>query len=320
MAVCLMQRIDIDGIVQGVGFRPFVYRLACELGIGGSVHNTPSGVAVKASGDKEALALFIARLESDAPPMALVERVRTYPAVENDNAPDKFEIVASVHDGAKSTLISPDTTICDDCLREMYDPDNRRSRYPFINCTNCGPRYTIIRELPYERQNTTMSGFKMCPECHCEYTDPDNRRYHAQPNACPVCGPRLSLLDREGEKAADSEDDLVVTAGKLLLGGSILAIKGLGGYHLACRADSAEVVDTLRQRKRRQDKPFALMVASVERAAEICDLDHEAEKLLRVPARPIVVLPKKSGSGVAKSVAPVRRDTGLCCRIRRCTT
>ena len=310
MAGRVLQRIDVDGIVQGVGFRPFVYRLACELGIGGNVCNTPSGVTITAAGDKDSLASFVMRLERDAPPMALVERVRTGPVSEAQEIPEAFKISPSVQDGAKSTLISPDTTVCEDCLREMFDPADRRYRYPFINCTNCGPRYTIIRELPYDRSNTTMSGFTMCPECRSEYSDPDNRRYHAQPNACPVCGPRIDLLDRVGNPAA-ADSDLITVAAEYILDGAILAIKGLGGYHLACRADSEEAVDKLRKRKRRQDKPFALMVASVERAAEIVRLDSESDKLLTISAHPIVVLAHKEGNSIAPSVAPGQSGLGI---------
>ncbi|HEX6458113.1 MAG TPA: carbamoyltransferase HypF [Thermoleophilaceae bacterium] len=288
-------RARVEGTVQGVGFRPFVYRLALELGLSGHVFNDAHGVVVEAQADARAVEAFLERLAAEAPPLATVERVtvRELPL----SALSAFQIRASPAAGQPSALVSPDTATCDDCLAELFDPHDRRYRYAFINCTNCGPRFTIVRGVPYDRPLTTMAGFEMCEACRAEYEDPADRRFHAQPNACPDCGPRLSLpLER------------VVEA---LRAGAVVAVKGVGGFHLACLASDEGAVATLRSRKHREDKPFALMVRDVAAARELVEPAPEDESLLLSRARPIVLMRRRAGAPVARSVAPISPDLGL---------
>jgi len=291
-------RIQVAGVVQGVGFRPFVYRIANDYGISGRVSNNTQGVDILATGDGDSLFLFLKALKDEAPPAAVVERVDVTSSEELAGGP--FQIVASDAGGSRQVLISPDLATCDDCVRELFDEGDRRYRYPFINCTNCGPRFTIIRDTPYDRPLTSMSTFEMCPECGAEYADPSDRRFHAQPNACPACGPRAWLTDRTGTRI---EGEAAAEAARLLNEGAIVAIKGLGGFHLACDATDDEVVARLRERKRRYGKPLAVMVSGVEEARSICEVSDAEERLLTGPRRPIVLLKEKEGSTLSREVA-----------------
>ena len=297
----------IGGVVQGVGFRPFVHNLAVSLGFTGYVTNTAAGVELEVQGSSERIEEFLARLVSEAPPLALIQEMerRDLPAVAEERA---FVIQAS-QAGPRRTLISPDVAVCAACLAEMRDPGNRRHGYAFINCTHCGPRYTIIRDLPYDRPQTTMDVFHMCPACRAEYEDPGNRRFHAQPNACPVCGPRLWLADASGVEIPC--DDPVAAAAQALREGQVLAIKGLGGFHLAVDPFNEEAVRRLRGRKHREEKPLALMASDIEAAGRLAELDQAALSALAGRERPIVLAPVRPGSGVAPSVNPRNRLLGL---------
>ena len=296
----------VEGIVQGVGFRPFVYSLATRLGLGGLVGNDAGGVFIEAEGDPAAVGEFLARLESDAPPLARIERVSTRP-MEPDGSVS-FTIAPSDPAGQRRTLVSADTATCDDCLRELSDPADRRYRYPFINCTNCGPRFTIVRGVPYDRPLTTMAPFTMCERCAAEYHDPANRRYHAQPTCCPACGPALRLL---GGGGAVLPGDPLTAAAALLGDGGVLAVKGLGGYHLAVDAAREKAAAALRERKHREDKPFAIMAADLAAARALCEVDEAAADLLTSPRRPIVLMDRRPGADVAPAVAPGNRQLGI---------
>jgi hydrogenase maturation protein HypF len=299
-------QVRVDGTVQGVGFRPFVFRLAEDLALGGWVRNDERGVLCEVEGAPDRVASFLERLPAEAPPLAVVERVEA-----QDVAPTGtggFAIVASARRGPPTAPVTPDTATCDACLAELLDPADRRFRYPFINCTNCGPRFTIVRDVPYDRPRTTMAGFRMCGRCRAEYDDPRDRRFHAQPNACPACGPSVRLLDRRGLAVSG---DALAGAAAALRDGRILAVKGLGGYHLACRADDEAAVGALRARKHREDRPFALMVRDADAARALVDLRAEEEALLRSPERPIVLAPRRPGDVVAPSVASRVPELGL---------
>ena len=305
----IRRRYTVSGLVQGVGFRPFAYVTAAELALAGSVGNTVDGVVVEVEGDPDAVAEYGRRLREDAPPLAMVTSVQaTDLPVEGGTG---FTIAASGGDGPARTLASPDVAICADCLRELRDPADRRYRHPFITCTNCGPRFTIITRLPYDRDATTMAGFAMCPACRTEYEDPADRRFHAQPIACPDCGPRLDL--RTGDGATAHGEDALRAARELLAAGRIVAVKGLGGYHLACDARNAGAVAELRRRKRRGGKPFAVMVADLDAARRLVTLTPGEAELLTGIRRPIVLLPRRTGAGdgVADAVAPDNPDLGL---------
>ena len=305
-------RARVDGTVQGVGYRPFVYRLAHELGIAGLVLNDERGVLVEAEGAPDAVAQFVARLSADAPPLADVTGVGSEEIETTGQA--GFEIVASERgeqSEAPTAPVTPDSATCDECLAELGDPDDRRHRYPFLNCTNCGPRFTIVTGIPYDRPLTTMASFEMCDACRAEYDDPLDRRFHAQPNACPVCGPRARLLEGDGTEVSFDARDALRAAADDLLAGKILAVKGLGGYHLACRADDEQAVSALRARKHREDRPFALLVADVDAARALVELDAAEETLLRSRERPIVLSRRLPGAAVAESVAPRAPDLGL---------
>ncbi len=301
--------VRVEGVVQGVGFRPFVYSLATSLRLGGLVGNDVDGVFAEVEGSTEAVGTFLMRLEQEAPPLARIERVTTRRLGVTGSA--EFVIAASEPGGQRRTLVSADSSTCDDCLRELADPLNRRYRYPFINCTNCGPRFTIVRDVPYDRPLTTMSGFGMCELCAAEYLDPADRRFHAQPVCCPACGPRLSLLDAAGSPLSGS--DPVTAAAALLGSGLVLAVKGLGGYHLTVDAGNGAAAAALRARKHREDKPFAVMVADVATARLLCEVDDAAERLLTSARRPIVLLPRRRGADqlIAPPVAPGNRQLGL---------
>jgi hydrogenase maturation protein HypF len=300
------RRIAVSGIVQGVGFRPFVYSLARHYSLSGWVRNDGDGVTVEVEGAADTLDRFMVALQTEAPPLAMVEAVDW--KVIAPRREDAFRIDASRRGEQRRTLISPDVAICADCLRELFDPADRRYRYPFINCTNCGPRFTITRRVPYDRSSTTMSPFRMCPACQAEYDDPENRRFHAQPNACAACGPRVFLIGPGGTHVGS--EDPIERAAELLRAGGIVAVKGLGGYHLACDPFSSSAVEALRARKVRQDKPFALMARSVEEVRALCSVGAEEESLLSSPARPIVLLSRLDGQ-LANAVAPGQRTLGV---------
>jgi len=318
-------RIRVAGTVQGVGFRPHVYRLAHELGLDGFVLNDTSGVLVEVEGAAAGLDDFVERLSSEAPPLARIERVER--SAIPPTGEDGFRIVMSRSGGQPDQQVapvSPDMTTCDDCLAELTDPDDRRYGYPFTNCTNCGPRFTIVQGVPYDRPLTTMSRFKMCELCQAEYEDPLDRRFHAQPNACPVCGPQLVFLDAATSEPAPAPAASRPPAGAppraqaaldaalaALDAGRILAIKGLGGYHLACRADHEPAVAGLRGRKHREEKPFALMVSGVDAARRLAFVSPVEEELLTQRSRPIVIARRRPGAPVAESVAPASPDLGL---------
>ncbi len=296
----IRRRLIIAGQVQGVGFRPFVYRLAAELQLTGWVINDASGVMLEIQGGSAAVEQFRERLETQMPPLAKMEHCR-----QADIAPvageELFEIRPSAGGELTDAQVTVDTAVCDDCLRELADPGDKRHAYPFINCTNCGPRYSIIRRIPYDRPNTTMADFAMCSFCGRQYADPADRRFHAQPIACPVCGPAVWLADTKGRQIIS--DDPIVEAAGMLAAGRIVAIKGLGGFHLACRADDEHAVNRLRERKHRDAKPFALMVADIARARELCDISDAAAAMLAGPLRPIVLLPRLADAKIATSVA-----------------
>jgi hydrogenase maturation protein HypF len=303
-------RVRVQGTVQGVGFRPFVYRLAREHELAGYVLNDSRGVLLEVEGPTGALEGFLARLARDPPPLAVVERV-----LAEELAPcgeRGFQIVASARESEAQTPVTPDSATCEQCLRELFDPADRRHRYPFINCTNCGPRFTIVCGIPYDRPQTTMAGFAMCEPCRGEYENPEDRRFHAQPNACPACGPAVTLLRSDGGAIAPaSGQDSVAAAAAALRDGAILALKGIGGYHLAVRADDEDAVATLRARKHREEKPFALMAGDLDAARRLVALGAEEEKLLRSRARPIVLAPRRGGAPVARAVAPCAPELGV---------
>jgi hydrogenase maturation protein HypF len=299
--------IRVEGIVQGVGFRPYVYTLATGLGLGGFVGNDVDGVFVEVEGPSAAVTEFLRKLERDPPRLARIERVTARPITPNGDT--SFAIAASGPvTQARRTLVSADTATCADCLRELADPDDRRYRYPFINCTNCGPRFTIVRDVPYDRPFTTMAPFAMCPACEAEYHDPADRRFHAQPTCCPACGPRLTLRDQAGITLSG---DPLSTAAQLLKEGRVLAVKGLGGYHLAVDAACQPAAAALRARKHREDKPFAVLAADLTQARELVEVDEAAAGLLSSPARPIVLLRRRPGAAVAPATAPGNRSLGV---------
>ncbi len=301
-------RIRVEGIVQGVGFRPFVYALAHRYGLAGAVGNDSAGVLVEVEGPAAAVAEFRSALVRQAPPLAVIDRVST--SVLPPRGEAGFTIAASQAGGARQTLVSPDVATCEDCLRELFDPGDRRYRYPFVNCTNCGPRYTIIRDLPYDRAATTMADFTMCPDCAEEYADPADRRFHAQPVCCPACGPSLRLTGRDGGPADVDTDPLRATA-ELLRAGLVVAVKGLGGYHLAADAASETAVTALRTRKHREEKPFAVMAPDLAAARELARIGEEEARLLGSPSRPIVLVRRHPTAPLASGVAPGNRYVGL---------
>ncbi len=300
-----LRHISVRGVVQGVGFRPFVFRLASECGLTGWVLNTSSGVEIEVEGSGDSIDRFIERLRRDAPPLAHIEELRVTSAVGNGYT--SFEIRESQKDQGYQ-LISPDIAACGECAAEIFDPRDRRYRYPFTNCTNCGPRFTIISDIPYDRPNTTMSRFSMCDACKKEYDDPLNRRFHAQPNGCPVCGPRAWLENANGERIVCN--DAITEAARLLACGSVIAIKGLGGFHLACDACDEKAVDSLRKRKRRPDKPFAVMMRDLDEVKRECFCGDEEAALLSSPHAPIVLLLWREGSRIARTVAPLNMYLG----------
>jgi len=301
--------IAVSGIVQGVGFRPFIYSLAKKYYLQGFVLNNTLGVKIEVEGEEEKIKSFLGEIKTSHPPLAVIQRIKYEKLAPLGYA--TFEIRKSRKEKGELVPISPDISICHDCLRELLDPEDRRFAYPFINCTNCGPRFTIIQDIPYDRSRTTMKVFRMCPDCQVEYEDPLNRRFHAQPNACPVCGPQVMLLDVEGRKAQVA--DPIKEVADLLKRGCVIAVKGLGGFHLACDATSPKAVATLRKRKYREDKPFALMALDVEMIRKFCQVNQDEKNLLFSSRRPIVLLRKKeeTPSLAAEEIAPQSKFLGF---------
>jgi len=305
----IRREVRVEGIVQGVGFRPFVYGLATRLGLTGWVLNDEAGVLLEVEGPAEQVEAFTRELRERPPALAAVTGLAVRDLEPAGHR--RFEIVASRHGQNRLAAVPADAATCPDCLRELFDPGNRRHLYPFTNCTNCGPRFTIVKDIPYDRPQTTMAGFPMCPACEKEYRDPLDRRFHAQPNACPVCGPHVEIVDGAGQRLAGREDWLAAAA-EMLAGGKILAVKGLGGFHLACDASSEEAVQRLRARKRRPHRPFAVMARDMDTVRQFCAAGPEEEQLLRSPAAPIVLLralpeggaPPGSGQAGRRLIAP----------------
>jgi hydrogenase maturation protein HypF len=288
-APTVRRRIRVAGVVQGVGFRPFVWRLARDLGLAGWVRNDAAGVEIEVEGESARLTAFAERLRREAPGLARIDAVDTVDAPPRGGR--QFAILPSAG-GPAATTIPHDVATCPDCLADLFDPADRRWRYAFVNCTQCGPRYTITRQLPYDRAHTSMSGFALCPQCAAEYGDPASRRFHAEPDACPVCGPRLSLLDAAGTAIGG---DAIAETLRLLVGGAIVAVKGLGGFHLVCDARNAAAVARLRARKAREEKPFAVLLANVASVRPFAEMGDPAAALLQSPERPIVLLRKRAG-------------------------
>ncbi len=312
-------KIAVRGAVQGVGFRPFVFRLAEELKLAGRVGNSPQGVLIEAEGPRDALEKFLLRLETEKPPRSFIQSLES--SWLDKVGFKRFEIRASETSGGKSALVLPDIATCPDCLREIFDPSNRRHLYPLTNCTNCGPRFSIIEALPYDRANTSMKKFAMCPLCQAEYDDPRDRRFHAQPNACPACGPRLeslecgdmSPLSKREHVSALQNNDALRAAAQAIRAGRIAAIKGIGGFHLMVDARNEAAVKRLRERKHREEKPFALMFQSLESVTAVCEVSPLEERLLRSPEAPIVLLKKIANrkSQIANGVAPGNPNLGV---------
>lgn len=303
-----MQRltIHIKGIVQGVGFRPFVYNLARRLQLGGWVLNNAQGVELEIEGSDDCVAAFLSELKNSAPPLAVIDEVIVSQcAVQGEQ---EFQIKKSIEQGENRAWVSPDVATCADCQGDISNPKDRRYGYAFTNCTNCGPRYSIIKDVPYDRAATTMAEFRMCPHCQAEYDDPSNRRFHAQPNACPICGPEYRLVNQAGEMI---DGDVFTETRRLIAAGHIVAIKGLGGYHFACDARHEQAVSSLRSRKVREEKPLAVMCGSIRTASQLCAVSAAEEKLLTGVARPIVLLVKKPSYDLADSIAPGNAYLGV---------
>ena len=300
-------RYLFTGIVQGVGFRPFIYRLATRQGLTGFVQNRPDGVITEVEGTPSAIDSFFSSISQELPPLANITGVESSEIKIAGDA--GFQIIVSDQEGQGNVHIAPDSAVCADCLKELFDPADRRFRYPFINCTNCGPRLTIINDIPYDRVHTSMACFPLCPQCRAEYENPANRRFHAEPNACPVCGPKLELRDAEGKIIFC--DDPLKKAIELIATGNVLAIKGLGGFHLCVDAASDEAVKKLRLRKYREEKPLAIMVRDIEKARLIAKINDEEKTLLLSVQRPIVLLKKKNNALISNLVAPSVANLGI---------
>jgi hydrogenase maturation protein HypF len=303
--------IRVTGRVQGVGFRPFIYRLASDLKLSGNVCNTAGGVLINIYSDKKTLNGFILKIKTSPPPLAVIRDVSIEDLGPKPLGPDSFTIIESKEGGKNEIDVTPDTGTCENCFKELGDINNRRFEHPFINCTDCGPRYTIIKTLPYDRPGTTMAGFTLCPECRKEYQEPGNRRFHAQPVCCHDCGPVLEIVNNRGER--NNCDDPVMAACRYIDEGKIIAVKGIGGYHLTCRADSQEIVNRLRKRKKREAKPFAIMVDSLKTARQICHLSGMEDKILQAFQKPILLAKKKDDSPIkiANNVAPSVTTHGI---------
>ncbi|HWR67722.1 MAG TPA: carbamoyltransferase HypF, partial [Desulfomonilia bacterium] len=300
-------RFQFSGIVQGVGFRPFIYRTAVSGGLAGFVRNAMDGVTVEVEGPSPAVDRFLSEVKTRTPPLAEIYGIGSEEMPPSGE--QEFRIIASATTGRPGVAISPDIATCDECLAELFDPRDRRHFYPFINCTNCGPRLTIIRDIPYDRRHTSMSVFPLCGLCSKEYEDPSDRRFHAEPNACPACGPRLQLLDGKGR--ADATGDPLGNALRRIRAGEVLAIKGIGGFHLCVDAGSDEALARLRGRKFREEKPLAVMVRDMAAAASLVCLSDEEARLLESPSRPIVLCQAREPSPVSALVAPGMGTLGI---------
>lgn len=309
MSIVTVERwkIKVNGIVQGVGFRPFVFRTAHRFSIKGIVKNQSDGVLIDIEGEKDNLSHFLDCLKKSPPPLTRIDSITVDKSKQVGYS--EFKIEESKKGREKKTFISPDIATCEDCLRELFNPADRRYLYPFTNCTNCGPRFSIIEDVPYDRENTTMKEYEMCLECKEEYENPLDRRFHAQPDCCPECGPTVYLID--SEKGTKIEKAPVENTALLLKKGLIIAIKGIGGYHLACNAVNEDVVKKLRKRKFREGKPFAIMAKTIELIKEHCNVTKKEEELILTPRRPIVLLRKKKNSTIAESVAPGQKYLGF---------
>ena len=304
------ERIRVSGIVQGVGFRPTVWRLANDCGLVGRVWNDAEGVGIEAWADQGQLDAFVGRLRDEQPPLARIDSVEREALPESGPMPDAFTIQTS-REGEVRTGVAADAATCSQCLADIFDPANRRYRYPFTNCTHCGPRLSIVRAIPYDRANTSMSAFPMCPECQVEYEDPADRRFHAQPNACPVCGPKVWLEDAAGRVLEpDGDCDVVESAARLIRAGHIVAVKGIGGIHLACDAGNSAAVDALRERKHRYQKALALMARDVDMVQAYARPDDDEIALLQDQAAPIVVISADT-SRLAPGIAPGQDSLGF---------
>ncbi len=302
------RRIRIGGTVQGVGFRPWVHRLASRECVRGRVWNSATGATIEAFGTARVLDRFVSLLSASVPPAARISQIDCEPITPEHL--ERFEIVESRRGGQHRLAIPPDIAICGDCLAEILDPANRRHRYAFTNCTNCGPRFTITSDTPYDRQATTMVRFAMCPECRCEYETVADRRFHAEPNACPLCGPSLSIFDPNAEQIT-AEPDPIRAAASAIEAGRIVAIKGIGGFHLACDATSSAAVQRLRERKRREQKPLAVMVRDLAEAKRLADLTEVETALLISSERPIVLVRRRDDTELASEIAPDNQMLGL---------
>ncbi len=303
----IRKKLSVQGVVQGVGFRPFIYNLAKDHNLTGFVLNTSVGVVIEVEGIANSINDFIKDISEKKPPLAVITKI-AHDQMENKGSKE-FVITKSDESAEISTLISSDIALCEDCRNELFDPNDRRYLYPFINCTNCGPRYTIIDNIPYDRPFTSMKEFEMCPECQAEYDDPSNRRFHAQPNACPVCGPQIHLYD--SNKNIVDTNNIIDTTQKLLKDGNILAIKGLGGFHLAVDATNEKAVKRLRKLKGRDEKPFALMVGNIQNAEQYCTITNDEKIILTSAIAPILLLKKLDDINIAKSVAPGNDYLGI---------
>lgn len=311
----MLRTFRVTGVVQGVGFRPFVYQLATRAALRGWVANTSAGVDIQVEGDRNALENFARALRAETPPLARIDSLSFFDSPAHHPLFEKFEIRPSVACDGAFQPISPDIAICDDCLRELSDPQDRRYRYPFINCTNCGPRFTIIRDVPYDRPKTTMCDFEMCGDCAREYHDPLNRRFHAQPVACAKCGPKVWLESGQPFLVSNPQSldqgNAILQTRQLLAQGKIVAIKGLGGFHLACDATNANAVKLVRERKRRVEKPFALMLRDMATIEQHCFVSGAERKLLQSRERPIVLLKRRLESSIAREAAPYQDTVGV---------
>ncbi|WP_457635052.1 carbamoyltransferase HypF [Persephonella sp.] len=294
-------KIHLTGAVQGVGFRPFVYNTAKRFGLNGYVINDTHGVIIEVEGEERDINRFLIFLQTEKPPLAHIfsQEIQELPLKGFAD----FKIRKSKHRGKKEVFILPDISVCDECLKELDDPENRRYRYPFINCTNCGPRFSIIEKLPYDRPNTTMKQFRMCPECEKEYNDPEDRRFHAQPNACPVCGPHITLYSSDKKFITQKEEALEKTV-RLLKEGNIIAVKGVGGFHLVCDATNDQALKKLRERKRRGEKPFAVMFRDINQIKEYAEITDFEEAVILSPERPVVIVRSKKETDLSPEVAP----------------
>ena len=301
-------KIHLTGAVQGVGFRPFVYNTAKKFNLNGYVINDTHGVIIEVEGEERDINRFLISLQTEKPPLAHIfsQEIQELPLKSFTD----FKIRKSKHRGKKEVFILPDISVCDECLKELDDPENRRYRYPFINCTNCGPRFSIIEKLPYDRPNTTMKQFKMCPDCEREYKDPENRRFHAQPNACPVCGPHITLYTSDKKLITQKEEALEKTV-QLLKEGNIIAVKGVGGFHLVCDATNDQALKKLRERKKRGEKPFAVMFRDINQIKEYAKITDFEEAVILSPERPVVIVKSKKGTDLSPEVAPFLDRIGV---------